>query len=127
MVNFGFSLQNSYCSPMPDVLDLLVDTGFCAVSPGWDRSGSHKETIRLARERGLILQSLHGPLRGMPAMWSPDEEIARPILEDLLQSATDCAEAGIPILVVHPWNGVDYTFPEEELYFGNQGGTCGFF
>lgn len=119
MVKFGFSLQGSYSLPMAQVLDILADAGFCAVSPGWERSGSHKQIIALARERELTLQSLHGPLRGMPAMWSPDGETAAPILQDILQSATDCAEAGIPILVIHPWNGVDYVFPEKPLYFGN--------
>jgi len=117
MIKFGFSVQSAYCLPMDQVMDLLANTGFCAVSPGWEPSGSHKEIIRLARSRGLTVQSLHGPLRGMPAMWSREKEL--PILRDLLQSATDCAEAGIPILVVHPWNGVDYTFREEDLYFEN--------
>ena len=117
MKKFGFSLQSSYSLPMPQVLEILADTGFCAVSPGWEPDSNHKEVIRLARAGGLTLQSLHGPLRGMPAMWSRDPAVAQPILQDLLQSATDCAEADIPILVVHPWNGVDYTFPQEPLCF----------
>ena len=117
MKKFGFSLQESYTLPMPQVIDLLADTGFMAVSPGWQRDGQLEEIVRKARCRDLTVQSLHGPLRGMPAMWNPDLETARPILQDLLQSATDCAKYEIPILVVHPWNGVNYTFQKEPLYF----------
>ena len=117
MVKFGFSLQENYSLPMPQVIDLLAGAGFSAVSPGWQRDVDLTETIQQARARNLIIQSLHGPLRGMPAMWNRDPETARPILQDLLQSATDCAEFDIPILVIHPWNGVDYTFCPEALCF----------
>ena len=116
-MKFGFSLQERYALPMPQVIDLLADAGFCAVSPGWQRDVSLVETIRHARSRDLTVQSLHGPLRGMPAMWDPDPEVSGPILQDLMQSAADCAEFGIPLLVVHPWNGVEYTFREENLCF----------
>ena len=116
-MKFGFSLQDSYALPMPQVIDLLADTGFCAVSPGWTRNGNLEEIVQCARNRGLTVQSLHGPLRGMPAMWSRDPEAAQPILDDILQSATDCARFEIPILVIHPWNGVDYIFRPEEICF----------
>ena len=117
MEKLGFSLQSSYGIPMPQVIDILADTGFCAVSPVWQHSGNLSEIIARARKRKLTVQSLHGPLRGMPAAWSKNAEIARPILQDLLQSAADCAAAEIPILVVHSWTGLDYTFREEDLCF----------
>ena len=116
-MKLGFSLENNYSLPLSQVTALLADAGFCAISPAWQRGSDLKETVRLAQTRNLTIQSLHGPLRGMPAMWSANQEIARPILQDLLQSATDCAEFGIPVLVVHPWNGVDYTFQQNALCF----------
>ena len=116
-MKFGFSLQDSYALPMPQVIDLLADVGFCAVSPGWQRDGDLEEIVRCARSRNMTVQTLHGPLRGMPSMWSKDPEVAQPLLEDILQSATDCAKFDIPILVIHPWNGVDYTFREEDICF----------
>ena len=114
MEKFGFSLQENYCLPMPQVIDLVADAGFCAVSVSWQRDISLEETVRHARSCGLTVQSLHGPLRGMPAMWSEEPGA---LLGDILQSATDCAKLEIPLLVVHPWNGVDYTFREEALCF----------
>ena len=117
MQKLGFSLDSSYTLPMPQVIDLLADTGFCAISPVWQRGGELNEIVRHAQTRHLTVQSLHGPLRGMPHLWGHDPEAARPVLQDLLQSATDCAEAGIPVLVVHTWNGIHYTFRQEALCF----------
>ena len=117
MEKLGFSLQEHYNVSTLQIIDLLADAGFSAVSPGWQRESDLETVVRRARQRGLTLQSLHGRLRGMPAMWDPDQQIARRILLDLLQAATDCARMEIPILVVHPWNGVDYHFDPELLFF----------
>ena len=114
MENFGFSLQDSYCLPMAEVIALLADTGFCAISPGWKRDGDYQNAVIQARALGMTVQSLHGPLRGMRAMW---EEDPGQLLTDLMDSATACAQLDIPILVVHPWNSVDYTFREDSLHF----------
>ena len=114
MVRFGFSLQDNYILPMAEVLRLLADTGFSAVSPGWQRDGDYWDTVGKARELGLTVQSLHGPLRGMRAMWGAEPG---QLLEDLMDSATDCARLEIPLLVVHPWNSVDYTFQKDMLHF----------
>ena len=114
MEKFGFSLQERYRVPMGRVVELLAEAGFRAVSPGWQRYGDWTEAVCRAKELGLTVQSLHGPLRGMPAMWSRDPG---PIREDLLRSAEDCARAEIPVLVVHPWNGVDYVFRPQDLCF----------
>ena len=116
-MKLGFSLESRYNLPMPQVMDLLADAGFAALSLPWERGDGLAEMVRLAKERNLTLQSLHGAIRGMPAMWSRDPAVAAPQLRDLLDSATDCAKYGIPILVVHPWNGVDYTFRQEDLFF----------
>lgn len=117
MQKLGFSLQEHYALPMTQAVDLLADVGFDAVSLTWQRDGNAESVIRQARKHNLTVQSLHGPLRGMPAAWSPNPEIAGPLLQDLLQAATDCAKWEIPILVIHPWNGVEYTFQENALYF----------
>ena len=114
MEKFGFSLQDSYCLPMAEVIALLADTGFCAISPGWKRDGDYQNAVMQARALGMTVQSLHGPLRGMRAMW---EEDPGQLLTDLMDSATACAQLEIPILVVHPWNSVDYSFHEDSLHF----------
>lgn len=119
MEKLGFSLQSKYASPVPEVLKLLQAAGFAAVSPGWERGADLTATVSAAERCGLILQSLHGPVRGLAAMWSREEACFGPILQDLLRATDECAKYGIPILVVHSWNGKEYTFREEDLYFDN--------
>ena len=117
MQRLGFSLQEHYAVPITQVVDLVADVGFDAMSLTWQRGGDCESIIRQAKQKKLTVQSLHGPVRGMPAAWSTDPDISAPLLQDLLQAATDCAKWEIPLLVVHPWNGVNYSFDENALYF----------
>ena len=119
MGKIGFSLSGSYSKPMPEVIRLLADVGFEAVSPLWQRDVNLDETVRAAEACGLVFQSLHGPLRGLPGMWTRDEMASASIREDVLASADACADYGFPMLVVHSWSGIEYTFREEDLYFGH--------
>ena len=117
MIKFGFSLEGSYALPMPQVMTLLADAGFCAVSLSWKRDGNLPELVRLAKQQGLAVQSLHGPIRTVANLWSRDQSISQPALQDFLDAAEDCSRFGIPILVVHTWYGKDYTFSKENLCF----------
>ena len=119
MAKFGFSLQGSYSLPMTQVVDLLAEAGFCAISPGCELKEQLDAIVRQARARNMTVQSLHGPLRGMPAMWSPDPNIAAPLLEEMTEALEYCARLEIPLLVIHPWNGVEYTFRQEDLCFAH--------
>lgn len=117
MMKFGFSLEKSYALPMPQVMDLLAEAGFCAVSLSWKRDDNLAELVQLAQARNLHVQSLHGPIRTVANLWSNDPEVAQPALQDFLDAAEDCARYGIPILVVHTWYGKDYTFCRENLCY----------
>lgn len=119
MPKLGFSLQEKYSVPMSEVIRLLGQTGFDALSITWQRDVCLKDTLRAAEQQGLILQSLHGPLRGIPGLWSREEACSASITQDFLQAADDCAAFGIPVLVVHSWGGYDDTFEASSLYFDN--------
>ena len=119
MAKIGFSLQSSYALPMADVLGILKNLGLDAVSPLWAKDDSLESFVNTATGYGLALQSLHGPFRGLPGMWSSDEDLCGAIRQDLLKSVDDCAQYRIPVLVVHSWGGIDYTFRKEDLYFSN--------
>lgn len=119
MGKIGFSLQENPIIPAPDVIRMLKSTGFDAVSPLWQKDVCLDDTVTAAVRHGMTLQSLHGPLRGLPEMWDPDRERSAGIVRDLLAAADSCADYDIPILVVHSWTGIDYTFREDRLYFGH--------
>ena len=117
MQKIGFSLQSSYSMPLPEVVKLLGAIGVTAVSPVRPRDGSLKELVCSAEHRGLQLQSLHGPVWGLDAMWSRDRDRSAPILQDVLSAIEDCATYDFPVLVIHSWGGLHYTFREEDLFF----------
>lgn len=114
MQKIGLSLQSSYRLPMTDVLPLLRAVGFDAVSPTWQQDVCTKEIVRTAERCGLAVQSLHGPFRGLPELWKSADT---PLLRQLLQSVEDCAQLGVPVLVVHSWGGIQYTFQKDSLCF----------
>lgn len=117
MQKIGFSLQSSYTLPMQDVLSLLRNVGFCAVSPPWQRDLDLRQTVVTAEKNDLLVQSLHAPYRGLAGMWSRDISLCKPIVQDIMDAAKDCATYHIPVLVVHSWGGMQYTYREDDLFF----------
>lgn len=105
----GYSLQNNYCLPMPQVLQLLRSAGFDGISPVWQSSQQVQQVAEAADKMGLILQSLHGSLSGTASLWTAQPD--SPTLQELMQGIEDCRRLGIPVLVVHPWAGLQYDFP----------------
>lgn len=118
MTKFGFSLQTSYSVPMPDVISMLADAGFNALSPVSAEETDLAEIANAAAVRGLELQSLHGMHRGIPNMWCEAASRHGRILDALLKGVEDCAAFGIPTMVVHPWCGFEYDFSADTLFFG---------
>ncbi len=115
----GISIGGRYSMPMADVLRLLKNTGFEAVSPGWSSMAELEEVAKIAKEVGLELQSLHAPFGKAAKMWSSDKAIAEQAKKDIIDSIDGCVKVGIPITVVHTWIGFDYDFDASTLYFDN--------
>lgn len=111
----GFSLEMEYDRPMESVLGLLKDAGFSALSPLW---GQDLAAIAgCARKLGMTIQSLHAPPKGIAALWQPDTAESVPLQKSMLDSLSACSRFEIPVLVVHGWQGMPYTFPDAPLAF----------
>lgn len=106
----GFSLQSQYDRPINEVIGLLKEAGFSAVSPTW------KDAATLARIAGcdLPIQSLHAPPKGISALWQAQ---SCPLLDTMLECVDACARFQIPTLVIHGWQGHDYVFREDALHY----------
>ena len=115
----GFSLQASYPLPMTQALPLLKAAGFDAISPVWQADSQMETIANTAAKWGLTLQSLHGQLRGIPFMWSREEETSALIMAQLLSGLEECDRYGFPVMVVHPWTGFDYDFDPVNAHYGN--------
>lgn len=115
MPKLGFSLQKQYDRPMEDVLALLKDAGFSAVSPIYAHKAELPQIAACVRDLGMELQSFHAPNRVAP-LW---EEGHPGVLDEIPECIDLCKAYGIPTVIVHSWQGLEYTFPGEPLYYGN--------
>ena len=108
----GFSLQRQYALPFPELIRLLAEAGFSAVSPAWSPKLDLALIVQCAKEQGMCVQSLHAPYAGIAALWSPGAPGSAEALARILACIDDCARYQIPIVVIHSWSGFDYTFPD---------------
>lgn len=115
----GISVRNNYSIPTLDVIKMLHEIGFDAISPVWNRDVNLTEIIEHAKKNGLTIQSLHAPFHKAASMWSHDEKLYIPAKEELIQALNDCKTFAIPIMVVHAWIGFEYEFDASELNFQN--------
>ena len=115
----GISIGNKFPIPMTDVVELLHKIGFDAISPLWAPEAELPAIVQTARECGMTVQSLHAPFEGAADMWSRDEAVSKPALDQLLQSLEAGKQLQIPILVVHTWIGFEYHYDPDTLYFQN--------
>lgn len=109
----GFSLQNKYGLPIEQVIALLKNAGFSAVSPVWTPELDFSAIAASVKDHSMTIQSLHAPHKGVPLLWQPDSPLAEAVQVAILQCIQDCAQFQIPILVVHGWQGLIYTFPKD--------------
>lgn len=115
----GISLYNSYVKPTLEVVDIIKQTGFEAISPEWDEKVDLKEIVDHARSIGLEVQSLHAPYTISHHMWESDSALSEPALQALLASLHCASDNNIPILVVHTWIGFIYTMKPNADGFAN--------
>ena len=115
----GFSIGNDYALPIQDVLKIIKNVGFDAISPIWKTYDRLAEIVGIAEGLGLELQSLHAPFTKAAKLWSDDESIYGEAKKELFSVIDACVEFKIPIVVAHVWIGFDYKFDEGSLYYGN--------
>lgn len=115
----GLSISNEYDVPSYDVVKLLKQIGFDAISPKWESKDLLIEIVQSAKECGMEILSLHAPFVQAANMWSRDSQISAVAKQDILSALDACVEFCIPILVVHSWIGFDYIFDENVLNFAS--------
>jgi len=113
----GFSLQTQYDRPLAQVIALLKENGFSAVSPLWSPELDLASLSDCVKSHDMTVQSLHAPHKGIAQLWEPDSPSSLTAQQWMLRSLDACARFQIPILVVHGWQGLSYTFPDTPLNF----------
>lgn len=115
----GISIENNYSIPMSELLQIIKNTGFEAISPAWKSEEALADIAGIAEGLQLELQSLHAPFGKAAAMWSADERIFAPAVKELTEVIDACVKFRIPVTVVHVWIGFQYQFDESALYYDN--------
>ena len=117
----GISLNNHYKIPTSEIVNIVSNVGFEAVSFEWEENVDLKASIDAAKNNGMILQSLHAPIVGSAKMWSENRDEYSSALSDLVDSLEVCAKFEIPVLVAHTWIGFDNIPEPTSAGFENYG------
>jgi len=109
----GLELHKDMGIPLADQIRLYRQVGFEGFFAYWESGMDVKELKRVADEEGMIFQSLHAPSGiGSRHLWYESEE-TQPAIDTFLACLRDCADAGVPIMVLHSFYGFDLHEPTE--------------
>ena len=103
----GISVYNNYKIPTTDIIKLVKQIGFDAISPEWNDDEKLNDIVTVAKEINIEIQSLHAPYGGAADMWKRCEDVSIKALNELLIPLEACKKYNIPIMVVHTWIGFD--------------------
>ena len=85
---------------------LFQRIGFDGFFTDWTPQADIALYRRLADELGMLYQSIHAPFTNAALMWKP-REAAQPAIDELLACLEDCANYGVPLMVVHAFIGFE--------------------
>lgn len=115
MIGIGFSLQPRYACPQAQVIALLSDAGFCAVSPVWTPELALDSLADSVQKHNMTIQSLHAPHGGLAYLWNSKTPQSVKAQRNIMDCIDACDRFQIPVTVMHGWQGLEYTFPGEPL------------
>lgn len=102
----GFSFLPAFDLTAEERAAMLADSGFNTVIVNYSQAQETRQDCDTVRRNGLDIDHVHGPFRGINAMWLPGEE-GEQMLERLLDSLDCCRENGVDKMVVHLSSGVN--------------------
>ena len=117
MVNIGFCLQKQYDCSITQVVDFLSESGFSAVSPVFSNELNLDLISNYVQKNNMRIQSLHAPHDGHIHLWNSNDPLSLKFQKNITDCIDGCADFQIPVMVMHGWQGLDYTFPNEPLDF----------
>ncbi len=85
-------------------IELYKSAGFDAIFPCYKDREQLLEVARIAKEKDMIIQSVHAPFTGSAKMWQ-EGETGEKVIEELIECVKASAEVGAPIVVCHAYIG----------------------
>ncbi len=102
-----FGLDPAFGPSPEEQVRMFCDAGFDAFFCGWKPGIDLAPLAALAKELGMIFQSVHAPFNKTDDLWADDEALARKGVDELKACLAHCAEIGVPIMVSHCFIGFD--------------------
>ena len=93
--------------PINEQIRLLKKTGFEGFFTPWKKEYPVNEWAALARELGMIYQSIHAPFGGVADLWRNDKEKADAAENELIDCIHSCSENGVGLMISHCYIGFD--------------------
>ena len=107
------ALNSQFGIPAEEQMRLIKQAGFDGFFMCWGEDGQVDSCAALAKELGLIFQSIHAPFTKAADMWGDDEEKGEIALNELLACLADCVKYEVPIMVVHAFIGFEDHTPTQ--------------
>ena len=96
--------NDGYGLSVLDQIRLFKQVGFDAFFTRYD---AHiKEYARFAERHGMAYQSVHASIKNADKLWG-SEKIAQTVIDDWETCINDCADAGVPMVIIHAFRGID--------------------
>ena len=107
------ALNSQFGIPAEEQMRLIKQAGFDGFFMCWGEDGQVDSCAALAKELGLIFQSIHAPFTKAADMWGDDEKKGEIALNELLACLADCVKYEVPIMVVHAFIGFEDHTPTQ--------------
>ena len=88
-------------------IKLFHQTGFEGFFTDWKRGKSCQKYADLAKELGMVYQSIHAPFGKSAIMWHGTDEEADDAINELKECIEECARCGVEIMITHTYIGFD--------------------
>ncbi len=96
-------------------IKLFHKTGFEAFFTDYISAESTAAYAALAKELGMIYQSVHAPFGKSADMWHGDDQAAKAAVDELTECLHACADNSVPIMIAHTYIGFyDGRVPSEQ-------------
>lgn len=107
----GINLMGGSGLSVDEHVALLRRIGWDGFFTGWNREklGEFKAA---ADKYGMIWQSIHAPFTQVRYMWN-EGELGEQVTAELIECVKDCADHGVPVMVIHPFIGFEEHDPTE--------------
>lgn len=93
-----------------EMIEAIAKAGWDGIFTGWNENVRSAETAKRIREAGLIYQSVHAPFDKCHYLWE-EEEKGDEEFKRLVRCLRDCAEAEVPLVVMHAIIGMQKNSP----------------